>query len=504
MKSIINKLKFGGLALLLITAFSCEVTDLVPPDIITGELVFDSPERIESAVLGVYEAAQRGWYLGAVQRGYPFGAASIEQGDMRGEDMYNDQLLYEVTYIGSYTPQTANNVGQWESLYRLINRANVVLEGVESAVANGVIPQDVANGYIGEMYFIRALSHHELLINFCRPFMDNPASPGVPYRTFAVDDVSKVEAGIAVPRGTVAEDYAQVLSDLDLAEQFLSDGANSYRARRGAAIALKNRVRLFMGDWQDVVNEYNKISGLYSLLATPEGPFVNHNSAESIFALENSSVSNPGVNGALVNMYGDPALGGRGLVKISPIIWMQEFWLQEDLRRSQLAVQNPARGIFTNKYRAFGSFAEPTPLIRHAEIVLNTAEAYARIGNLDEAVALLNMVRNRAVTDPALYHSVASLGNQEGVITAILQERRIEFLAEGRRWPDIHRLSGEGRMQGVPLKAQSRSVTDISYYTGENPVSLSHDVPYTDHRFVWPIPLRELQTNPTLTQNDGW
>ena len=504
MKYLKLNVKLWSLILVLPTMFACEVTDLPPPDILTADIVFTSPDRIEGAVFGVYEAAQRGWYFGAVQRGYPFGAASIQQGDMRGEDMYNDQLFYETTYIGSYNSQTANSQGMWESLYRLINRCNVVMEGVDRAVAEGVITQDIGNGYKGETLFLRALSHHELLIHFCTPYTDNTNAPGVPYRTFAIDDGTKVDAGLEVPRGTVGADYASILADLDQAEQLLSDGSNNYRARKGAAIALKSRIKLFMGNWQGVVNEYTKIRELYRLAASPEGPFVNHNGPESIFSLENSSASNPGPAGALVNMYGDPALGGRGLVKISPIIWLESFWLESDLRRSLLAVRNESLGIFTNKYRAFGSFAEPTPLIRFAEVVLNAAEAYAKIGDLDEAVILLNAVRNRAVPDPADHYSVASLRNQEGVITAVLNERRIEFLAEGRRWPDIHRLSGEGRMNGVPSKAISRSVNNMSFYTGGTSIALGHEIPYNDSRFLWPIPLTELQLNPNIEQNPGY
>lgn len=508
MKStIFNTVKVLGIIGLMVSAFSCQVTDLTAPNIIPGDVVFTSPDRINGAVIGVYEAAQRGWYLGAVQRGYPFGAASTQQGDMRGEDMYNDQLFYEITYIASYTPQTANNNGQWESLYRVINRANIVIEGLETAVAGNVISQDVANGYRGEMLFLRALCHHELLLYFARPYSDNPSSPGVPYRTFAIDDVAKVDLGIAVGRGTVGEDYNSLLADLDMAEQLLTDGSSNLRARKGAAIALKMRVKMHMRDWAGVLEEYNKISDLYTLADSPDGPFVNPAGSESIFSLENSAASNPGVNGALVNMYGNPALGGRGLVKVSPLIWKEDFWLEDDLRRTLLTSTNATLGVFTSKYRAFGSFAEPTPILRHAEMVLIAAEAHARQNSLDNAVAELNKVRNRALVDQSNAHTVASLGGtQMGVLQAIFQERRIELLAEGRRWPDIHRLSGEGIMNGVPPKAQSRSVNSLAFYTGASNVTTDHEYEYSDYRFVWPIPLSEILTNPVLadSQNPGY
>ena len=155
MKNIFHKNKILLAATVLIGASSCEVTDLLPANIIPDSEAFASAERTESAVLGVYEAAQRGFYDNSVQRGYPFGAASFQQGDMRGEDMYNDQLFYEVTYTNAHDPNSANNVWMWNSLYRVINRANIVLESLETALAEGVITQAERDQFRGEMLFIR-------------------------------------------------------------------------------------------------------------------------------------------------------------------------------------------------------------------------------------------------------------------------------------------------------------------------------------------------------------
>ncbi len=498
--------KIVSAAALLFAVNACDITDIDPANRIPESTAFSDPALVLNTVIGAYEAAQRGFYLGAVDRGYPFGAASTQQGDMRGEDMYNDQLFYEITYTGAWTPTTANNNGMWISLYRLINRTNIVLEGVQRAVNAGTITAEVGNGYRGEMLFLRALAHHELLIHFCRPYMDNPSAMGVPYRDFAIDDAGKVADGIAVQRGTVQEAYTKLLADLDQAEQLLGTTGRPFRATRGAAIALKTRVKLHMGDWAGVLTEYNKIASTYQLTASVEGPFGAGTSTENIFSLQHSNVSNPGVNAALVNMYGSPSLGGRGLVKISPVIWTQPFWVAGDLRRTLLTTQTTT-GIYTYKYRKFGVNDDPTPLIRFAEVVLNAAEARARTNDLDGAVTLLNSVRDRAITGGiAPSYDLAALGgNQDGVLQGIFNERRIEFLAEGRRWADIHRLSGEGRMNGVPPKAQTRSVSSQSQYA-VGQFSTSHSMAYSNDLFIWPIPLTEILNNPTLAaqQNPGY
>ncbi|MBB6326294.1 hypothetical protein FHS59_001922 [Algoriphagus iocasae] len=483
---------------------ACDVTELTPANLIPDSEAFSTAARVESAVLGVYESAQRGFYGGAVQRGYPFGAANVEQGDMRGEDMYNDQLFYEITYVGSYSPNSANNSGMWISLYRMINRLNIILDNLDEAVANGVLTSEDGNAYKGEMLFLRALAHHELLVHFARPYSDDPSSMGIPYRTFGIDDVTKVPEGEAVGRTTVGEDYTQLLVDLDAAEGFLPEGG-AFRANKGAAIALKSRIKLHMGDWAGVLTEYNKLTSMYAVTANPATPFRGGNSSDNIFSFVNSAEANPGVNGALPSMYGNPDLGARGLVKISPVIWTADFWNKDDLRRTTMTTSS-STGIFTDKYQDATTYTDPNVILRYAEVVLNAAEANARTGKLDVAVTLLNSVRSRALPASVPAYTVAGLGNEAGVLTAIWNERRIEFLAEGRRWADIHRLSGEGKMDGVPLKATSRSITSIDFYTGASAIPMDHAIPYSSNLFVWPIPLAELQTNNTapIEQNPGY
>lgn len=498
------KMVLIGAALLGFSS-ACDVTDLVPANLIPDSEAFSTAPRIESAVLGVYESAQRGFYADAVQRGYPFGAANVEQGDMRGEDMYNDQAFYEITYNNSYNPNSANNNGMWISLYRMINRLNIILENLDVAVESGVLTAEQGSEYKGELLFLRALSHHELLVHFARPYSDDPSSMGIPYRTFGVDDVTKVPEAEAVGRTTVGEDYTQLLADLDQAESLLPEG-DAGRANKGAAIALKSRIKLHMEDWNGVLAEFDKIKAKYTLPSNPAAPFRDGGmSTENIFSFINSAASNPGVNGALPAMYGNPANGGRGLVKISPVIWRADFWHAEDLRRSELSSSNP-QGIYSEKYTDVTTYTDPNVILRFAEVVLNAAEANARLGGSNNAAAveLLNSVRSRALPASVPAYTVGGLGS--GVLQAIWNERRIEFLSEGRRWADIHRLSGSGDMSGIPLKAASGSVKLLSLYTTDAPLTLDHALAYEDDNFIWPIPLIEINTNNSapIEQNPGY
>lgn len=511
----------GALAL---ASVSCDkdATDLLPFDRITETAAFETPERCELSMVGTYDAAQSGFYAGGAVRGYPFGAANAEQGDNRGEDMLNVAAFYAITYEATYTPSTANNQFHWETLYGLINRANIVIEGVTKAAQDGVITDAKAKEYEGEARFLRALAHHELLIHFARPYAHTPDAShlGVPYRTIAVNTTSAVETASAQGRNSVKECYDKILEDLNFAEQNLPEtrtGSKKItRATSGSAIALKTRIYLHKGDYANVLTEGNKLrlKNAYTLTAAPEGVFAsNANNSESIFAIENAQTDNSGVNGALPVMYS--VSPGRALVAISPIVFNSPYWVAGDLRRAQLTKDN-ARAVFSNKYRNITTQDDYNQIIRWAEVVLNMSEAYARQNNPTDALDLLNQVRNRAVTDPLQQYTAASFLTNNDLIKAILWERRIEFLGEGRRWSDIHRLAKDPDFSvgGIPAKVRYNNTTFASWgpgvaydgngnYTGSLGIAA---IPYDDYRYLWPIPQSELNTNPVLAaqQNPGY
>ena len=132
MKSVMNKLLTGvfiAAFILLLNASCSKVLDIYPYNALTDVTTFTSPDRVESAVNGVYDAAQSGFYAGGAVRGYPFGAASIEQGDMRGEDMLTFVTFYAITYEATYNTSSANNGFMFETLYSLINKANLTIDG---------------------------------------------------------------------------------------------------------------------------------------------------------------------------------------------------------------------------------------------------------------------------------------------------------------------------------------------------------------------------------------
>lgn len=522
------------LPLLALGFSSCKkAVTLAPFTSVAAEEAFSTADKCLTSLFGVYDAAQSGDYFGAL-RGYPFGAAHIEQGDCRGEDVINIAAFYQITYQATYNASYANGEGHWNSLYALINKANVSIDGFRKAGASGILTSAVAAQYEAECRFLRALTHHELVIHWARPYRDgNGNQTGIPYRDFAVNVPATVELVRTLPRDRVDTVYRRILRDLDYCETNLAaslTGNNrTVRATRAAAIALKMRVKLHMGDWAGVVAEGNKLIpavinplspssvvspiGSWSLTPAPDGPFANNSSSESIFSIRNSAIDNTGVNGALPTMLGAANLGGRGLVAASPIIWNNTGWRCDDTRRTLLYVQgtnaNNGVSIFTNKYRDYVNRSDYAPHIRYAEVLLVQAEAEARLnpGISQRAIDLLNTVRNRSIPSPATNQYIAAnFANQTELIRAILLERRIEFLLEGKRWGDIHRLSQDPAFttNGIPAKAINGASGAAIYGCGTPYTPGQAGIPYADYRFIWPIPNNEIIQNPVITQNPGY
>lgn len=522
MKKIFNYLIISVFGIGMVSCTEENLLDLSPVNNISLDDAFSSPSLIESSINGMYNAAAIGQYNSTNPnggRGYIWGAAFVEQGDNRGEDVVNTATFYQLTYTATYDATTANNVYYWVDGYRLINRCNLVIEGVTKAVENGIITQAVGNDYIGQAKFLRAITHFELLTYFARPynFISGAGHPGIPYREIGVDTQGEIDSEILAGRNTVAECYQKVLTDLNDAENLITNTSLT-KASKNAAIAFKTRVYLHMRDWDKVISEGNKINGAYTLTASPNDPFIdNYGNSESIFSILQVATLNPGVNAALASQY-----NRRTLVSISPIIWRDPSWLVDDKRREDNSTSTDhGTGMvftvsgrkYTLKYKDGVNYTDASPVIRYAEVLLNMAEAQARktSPDLTTSLTLLNSVRNRALADvPSQAYQASNFSNAQTLVGAILKERRIEFLMEGRRWSDIHRLQNDDMfpIDGIPQKVANGNPPASAYTLGtpyDGPYGVDA-IPGSDFRFLWPIPQIELNANPALAaeQNPGW
>lgn len=489
MKNIMNQFHFKvAAALVLLTGVfvsSCDKDKLNPEPLtfFSDLAVFSDPSRILAQVNGMYASAKSGQFLG--------GRYYIYQ-DIRGEEFLNE-LTNGVTGLQTWNftvndgSNEVNNL--WNAAYATINGANVFIEGLEANKA--VLNNDaLANNYLGEARFLRALSYYSLLTLYSRPFTDgNGAKLGVPLRVKA----EKGPANNDLARSTVAAIYEQILGDLNFAETNLPSNyataiLNTNRAHKNSAIALKTRVYLSMGRYADVVTEGNKLvptaapfkaaSGVaHELQADVTNVFKTpYTTTESIFSMPFTENNLPGTQNGLGGYY-NPGPRGAGDYSLNPVAIIGDAaFAATDARRAWIFTGTNNKP-YLNKFPTGPVHTDSAPVIRYAEVLLNLAEANARTSGVSQrAVDLLNAVRGRS--NPAGVYTTASFANADELINAILTERRIELLGEGFRSIDIMRLG-----QPFPAKA---SVTAV---------------PPSSNAYIWPIPSGELSVNALCEPN---
>lgn len=473
-----------ALILPLVLATSCkkDFLNTAPKTNLPIEQAFSSPARILSQVNGMYSGLKSGQF---------YGGRYLIYNDIRGEEFVVNKpngVTGLDTWRHNLTSNTNEVVNLWTAAYVAINRANLVLEGLD--VNASVLTPALATQYKGEAKFTRAMAYYGLLQLYAKPFtLDNGASAGVPLRIRAEKDLS----GNDLARSTVAEIYAQILKDLNEAENELALTLTSTRASKNTAIALKTRVYLSMGNYAKVVEEANKIvsltapfkastGNLYQLESNISTVFGgNYTGAESVLFFPMTDLDNPGTQNQLAFYYNVQTSGGNQEYFLNPagILANPVFAAgSTDVRKSLITAVGTNN--YLTKFKRPSPYTDYVPVMRYAEVLLNLAEASVKTGDLVRAVALVTAVRQRS--NPGFVFAPTELATPAALINTILTERRIEFLGEGLRSPDLLRLN-----MTIPAKAGSQGSAQA--------------VAPTSPAYIWPISSLEIQNNKLMTPN---
>jgi hypothetical protein len=498
MKPVLKKTTAAVCTMLLsLGSFSCQksLLDPIPQTQFSDQVVFSNPARIGLQVNGLYAYVKTGSFLGGRAQVY---------GDIRANDFINltSNAVTGLTVWNHTETETSQNdvVSMWGAAYAAINQINVFLAGMDANASKFVVPTFPSNfattslNYQGEARLLRALCYYTLLQFYARPYIDGAGSkPGLPLRLQAESGLGSND----LVRSSVADVYAQIISDLNFAEQNLplnngSATLNVTRAHRNTAIALKTRVYLTMGRYADVITEANKIvptaapfsaaSGVPNALnASVAAVFAPpQETTESILSFPFTAQDPPGTQNQLAGYFLPSSLGGSGEYAFNATaggILTDPGFAATDARRTNFIVTSGAQS-YLKKYPTGTPFTDKAPVIRYAEVLLNLAEARVRSTNSIDAqgLALLNAVRGRS--NPAGVYTAASFSSVSTMTDALLLERRIEFLGEGIRNIDIMRLNAT-----IPGKS---SVAPV---------------PPSSTLYVWPIPATELATNSLVVRN---
>lgn len=446
----INILNLLLVAILITGLGSCdEFLDVKPKEYLSDESTIVDRISAETAINGVYSAlASTGYYGTTFQSiGYLSGDNILWTGSQsQVQEFINHKVSPENSTIG----------GAWVAIYQTINRANNVISKVPT-VTDPALTSDIKNRILGEAHFIRALAYFDLARTF----------GGVPIITAPTINPTD-NSGIA--RSTVEQTYAQVLSDLEIAEPLLPLTTNRFKATRKTVWALKARFYLYHQQWGQAESYATQLidDTNYQLLK-PYGSFFKNNvrgTEESVFEIFYNGTTE--VNGHR-NQWQPQVNGGtRQWAPSADVIALLSDLAIGGNRNVLIAQDNQGRWYGDLYYRTPAS--DPSYIFRIAELYLIRAEARAQQDKLPEALADLNAVRDRA----ELAESTSQ--TKEEILLAIEDERRLEFAQEPHRWYDLVRT---GRADEV------LNVTETN-------------------RLVLPIPIDQILVDQALEQNPGY
>lgn len=479
------KIFLAGLSLALV---SCESMDLVPKSQGNTASWYTNETELALAanefyILGYWQEplnSSEQWCDNTtyrLQNRNPGSKGTILDGTMNGQQ-------YEVYAL-------------WEQSYKLIARANTMLENIHKAEGN--VAQSVIDRYTGEACFARACKYADLIFFY----------GDVPYLE-RTETITEAEQKGRRPK---EELIPLVYADFDKAIEGLpvSYGQSApVHFTKGAAMAMKARFALYMGDYEMAEKSANACMdlGVYSLepdyaklfkqstKVNPEKVFVLPRSIENDVVLDSWIVKNGLPRNA--GGYGsyNPSwdllasyLCTDGLpIDESPLFDPRNPFKNRDPRCSMTIVAfntehcgfeydpSPAATTIMNyttgktqsnqDTRKVNQYASYTGLLwkkgidaswlenglkveqdyiimRYADVLLMYAEAMIEQNKIDDSVLkAINMVRARAygvdVSETSAYPAV-KMGSQEELRKAVRIERRMEFAMENSRLQDLMR-----------------------------------------------------------------
>jgi len=353
----------------------------------------------------------------------------------------------------------------WFTAYRKVFHANLVLDGLKDYNPQTQAEEKEIEILVASAKFYRAVGHFEALSYFAEVFKPEVQDQlGVPIRL--TSDLNQ-----KIKRSTQLQSYDQIIQDLQDGIGVLPLKPSVLtRPSKWAAHSMLSRVLLYKQDYQgalmhaeealkidDTLMDYTELDSTLSYSFEILNPEVIHYGEllSGRYATNTATFVNPEI------------------VKLYQVGDLRPFFFFKDSRVDSL---KNFRGNYTGAYYIFGGLAVD-------EVLLNKAEAAARLGNSGMALEALGLlIKNRVLAE----YLPSWIGIQENeVLELIKTERRKELVFRGIRWLDLKRYN---------LHTDEAITISRKYNEGGGQL-----VPL-DQKYVIPIPPMEMELNP-LQQN---
>lgn len=494
--------------------------DILPNNEQVTDNYWKSKEDVEAVIASGY------YYL---RQAVP---SFIAWGEVRGGTIYTTNT--SVSYLQNFNITPSNTTCNYATVYKIIGMANSVLKYAPTVMQeDDTYYASVMNSHLCEAYFLRAYCYLLLVKNF----RDVP---------LIVEAYVNDDAEYAVPKSAEAEIISQIKKDVEAAiatgaaksEYEDTDGlywTSKGRATRWALYALMADACLWNHDYDECIRYCNYILDVDENDTSNRPRFISNpsqwfeifypgNSNESIFEVQweasskYSQANNFGslfaINASSVYKYTDYAVSKlieetdealSNTTDREGRIGRMLYSSFKSLAVNQLDYAKQSQ-LFVWKYKGTDIVTgDPRPqedanfiLYRVAEVMLMKAEALVMKGepSWPAAIELLNTIRRRAnLNDLAIEVGET---DEKSLLEAVMHEREMEFLAEGKRWYDLLRMARYDHGDGTYKQWFVDEVVEGNQTTKDEWI---RSVLLDEDAWYMPIPYSEIEINPELVQN---
>ena len=495
-----------ALAFTVLPFSSC--LDIDPESELTDQTMWQSEGQFDAFTVGVHsDLRNKAWnclLLGEVRSDIYSTAESAKFGGVASKVFrFATNTLDETNY----------GIGNYADFYYNINQINLF---IMKAQESGVLPEAKRNYYLGQMYGLRAFYYFHLLRSW-----NNVVWNDQPSLSFEIGKLDR-------PVTPAAEIMANIKKDIETSLECFGKDYSFKRNKnywsKAATLMLKAEAYLWSsrqmnggkGDAESALSALKDIQTNVSSLKLMDNykdifAYSHKMNSEIIFALhyEEENGENEMLSGEYRMNYclmkGDLGKwydidGNKIDTKVDNFDGVGYYLLNNNLLDS--FNKNDSRRLTTIKplydknknfianiaYKYQGrnrsgedvrTMCDDYPIYRYADLLLMIAEAKSLTGG--DPTAEINQIRKRAFGEN--YNEEVAYPNQEidkDVNEAILKERFLEFMLEGKRWYDLRRFGNEY----------------VFKYTTANP-----NYP---GRLIWPIDVQTMVKNPAIHQTEGY
>lgn len=419
--------------ILAISALSCqEWMELIPPQGLIREEFWKTKEDVEATMMGAYDS------FSTMDR------LLFLYGELRGDMIIGDYWMGgNERRMSESTIYPDNYLCNWAPFYRVINVCNEVIKNAPDVKKlDDTFTNYQLQSFLAEAYFLRSLNYFYLV----RLFKD------VPYITIPTENDDTFFYVTQTPGDEILD---SLILDLETYRPFATtDGYQTDeelkgRATKAAFDALLADICLWRFDYTAVLEHVARLEADEDMVLMPPGNFFDlfypGNALESIFEIQYDAENNHSSS-----LYGLTRHDNHNVDPSETAIELfSKATAKELVRGEDASIRKEGEGNYIIwKYIGREPDGETTRsgneqgsanwiIYRYSDVLLMKAEALSQLERYQEALAVINMVRE----DHAGVNPLIDVGETPSAYEdAILNERALELAFEGKRWFDLLRM----------------------------------------------------------------